>query len=74
MKNLSIFIVLVVLFACQNSSTVSEEMKEYCACIHNPALEMSVCTELRNAIVRKYEFDPKTMEIIQNKLSECVKN
>lgn len=74
MKNLSIFIVLLLIFSCQNTVSVNQEMDEYCDCMKNSIAEMEKCTKLRDDIVKKYEFDPTASEIIQMKLLECAKN
>jgi hypothetical protein len=74
MKNLSIFIVLLLIFSCQNTMPLSQEMDEYCDCLNNPLVQMEKCIRLRDDIIKKYEFDPKASEIIQMKLSECAKN
>ena len=74
MKYFTILVILYTICSCQSASSVSQEMDEYCDCIKDPLKEMQECTDLRNELVREYEFDAEAIEIIQMKLSECVRN
>ena len=74
MKYLSILTILFWLISCQNTSSVVEEMADYCNCISNPESKIVECKKLRNDIIKKYEFVPEAIEIIQMKSSECVQN
>jgi hypothetical protein len=70
MKYLIVIFIGLLISSC--ASTVKEEMKEYCDCIHgSEEYSEGDCMKMIEEITIKYEFDPEAATEIQEELEKC---
>ena len=63
--------ILLAIQSCQSSS-VKEDVSAYCDCIHGElSFQVGECVELREEIIRKYEYDPEALIEIEKELLDC---
>lgn len=70
----TVFSILTVLFISScSTTTVEEDLEEYCDCIEGvkSGLEIRECLILAQEMLEKYSSDPKSAEYIKEHIDGC---
>jgi len=65
----------IMLISSCSTTTVEEDMDEYCNCVENvkSGIDMRECLALAQEMQEKYEFDPEGAKYIQDHIQDCGK-
>lgn len=65
------FLLLMVVTSC--STTVEEDLEEYCNCVGNveSGFEMGECIGLAQGMMDKYSSDPEAAKYIEENIKKC---
>ena len=71
-KYLFPILLLGIISSC-STSTVEEDMEEYCQCVENAnnGIERKACRVLAKEMMEKYENDPESAEYIKEHARDC---
>ena len=69
-KKLGIVLSILIISTACGSSTIKEDMDAYCDCMQQK--DITLCNEMKNELIKKYEFDPEASSYIVERLRDCV--